>query len=62
MVNLKEWMRILELHQQGLSVSAIAERTDHDRKAVRKVIGSGLTLEEFENLMAVNASSERDVI
>ena len=37
MVNLKEWMMILELHQQGLSVSAIAERTGHDRKTVREV-------------------------
>ena len=36
MVNLKGWMMILELHQQGLTVSAIAERTGHDRKTVRK--------------------------
>jgi DNA-binding NarL/FixJ family response regulator len=29
---------ILELHQQGLSVSAIAERSGQVRKTVRKVI------------------------
>ena len=47
MVNLKEWMMILELHQQGLSISAIAERTGHDRKTVRKVIGRGLALPKY---------------
>lgn len=44
MVNLKGWMMILELHQQGLTVSAIAERTGHDRKTVRKVIARGLVV------------------
>lgn len=44
MVNLKGWMMILELHQQGPSVSAIAERTGHDRKTVRKVIERGLVV------------------
>ena len=38
---------ILELHQQGLSVSAIAERTGHDRKTVRKVIGRGLVVPTY---------------
>lgn len=47
MVNLKEWMMILELHQQGLSVSAIAERTGHDRKTVRKVIQRGLVVPKY---------------
>ena len=47
MVNLKEWMMILELHQQGLSVSAIAERTGHDRKTVRKLIGRGLVVPKY---------------
>lgn len=41
-VNLKELMMILELHGQGLSVSAIAQRTGHDRKTVRKYISQGL--------------------
>jgi len=31
-IQLRELMMILELHRQGLSVSAIAERTGHDRK------------------------------
>ena len=30
MVNLEELIMIVELHRQGLSVSAIAERTGHD--------------------------------
>jgi transposase len=46
-VNLKEWMMILELHQQGLSVSAIAERTGHDRKTIRKVIERGLVVPKY---------------
>jgi transposase len=49
-VNLKEWMMILELHQQGLSVSAIAERaerTGHDRKTVCKVIARGLVVPTY---------------
>lgn len=44
MVNLKELMMILELHRQGLSVSAIAARTGHDRKTVRKYIRQGLAM------------------
>ena len=44
MVNLKGLMMILELHQQGLSVSAIAERTGHDHKTVRKTIARGLVV------------------
>lgn len=47
MVNLKGWMMILELHQQGLSVSAIAERTGHDRKTVRKVIARGMVVPKY---------------
>ena len=47
MVNLKGWMMILELYQQGLSVSAIAERTGHDRKTVRKVIRRGLVVPKY---------------
>ena len=48
MVKLKEWMMILELHRQGLSVSAIAERTGHDRKTVRKYIREGLATPKYK--------------
>jgi len=41
-------MMILELHQQGLSVSAIAERTGHDRKTVRKYIRRGLVAPKYK--------------
>ncbi len=40
-------MMILELHQQGLSVSAIAERTGHGRKTMRKVIERGLAVPKY---------------
>lgn len=40
---------ILELHAQGLSVSAIAERTGHDRKTVRKYIRQGLKAPKYKS-------------
>ena len=48
MVNLKELIMIVELHRQGLSVSAIAERTGHDRKTVRKYIRKGLVAPAYQ--------------
>lgn len=42
MVQLGELMMILELHHQGLSVTAIARRTGRDPKTVRKYIARGL--------------------
>ena len=39
---------ILELHRQGLSVSAISERTGHDRKTVRKYIRRGLAAPKYK--------------
>ena len=39
---------ILELHRQGLLVSAIAERTGHDRKTVRKYIREGLATPKYK--------------
>ena len=42
MVNLKEWIVILELHRQGLSISDIARRTGKDRKTVRKYVEGGM--------------------
>ena len=42
MLKLKGLIMVLELHQQGLTVSAIAERTGIDRKTVRKYIKYGL--------------------
>ena len=43
MVDLEELVSILDLQQQGLSVSAISRRTGFDRKTVRKYIKQGLT-------------------
>ena len=37
MVQLGELMMILELHRQGLSVTAIARRTGRDPKTVRNI-------------------------
>jgi len=42
MVQLGELMMILELHRQGLSVTAIARRTGRDPKTVRKYIERGI--------------------
>ena len=47
MVDLGEWMMILDLAKQGLTVSAIARATGHDRKTVRKYIERGLELPAF---------------
>ncbi|HIC96492.1 TPA: IS21 family transposase, partial [Candidatus Bipolaricaulota bacterium] len=38
MVKLEEWMNILQLHKQGLSISEIARRTGRDRKTIRKYL------------------------
>lgn len=42
MVTLGEVVMIIELHRQGLSLSAIARRTGLDRKTVRKYVERGL--------------------
>ena len=42
MVTLGELVMILDLARQGLTVTAIARRTGHDRKTVRKYIERGL--------------------
>jgi transposase len=42
MVQLGELMMILDLHRQGLSITAIARRTGRDPKTVRKYITRGL--------------------
>jgi transposase len=41
-VEFGEWMMILELARQGLTVAAIAREMGHDRKTVRKYIERGL--------------------
>ena len=40
MVRLGELMMILELHRQGVSITAIARRTGRDPKTVRKYIAN----------------------
>lgn len=42
MIKLREMMMILDLHRQGLSVSAIARQAGIDRKTVHKYIERGL--------------------
>jgi len=41
-IKLRELIVILDLHKEGLSVSAIAERTGLDRKTIRKYIARGV--------------------
>jgi transposase len=47
-VNLRVLMMILELHRQGLSVSAISQRSGLDRKTVRKYIQGGLVAPRYK--------------
>ena len=47
MVDLGELMMILELHREGLTVSAIARRTGMDRKTVRKYIAAGVQVPKY---------------
>ena len=42
MINLGELVMILDLHREGLTVSAIARHLELDRKTVRKYIERGL--------------------
>src|SRR5947207_8498346 len=42
MVRLGELMMILELHRQGLTITAIARRTGRDPKTIRKYIERGI--------------------
>lgn len=42
MIRLGELMMILELHRQGVSISAIARRTGRDPKIIRKYIERGI--------------------
>src|ERR1700747_1270122 len=42
MVQLGELMMILELHRQGVSITAIARRTGRDPKTIRKYIERGI--------------------
>lgn len=44
MVTLGELVMILDLHRQGLTISAISRRTGLDRKTVRKCIRQGLAM------------------
>ena len=41
-IQLGEMLMILDLHRQGLSISAIARRTGRDPKTIRKYIARGL--------------------
>ncbi len=42
MIQLGDLIVILDLHRQGLSISAIARRTGRDPKTIRKYIARGL--------------------
>jgi transposase len=47
-IKLGEIVMILELHRQGVSVSAIARQLGIDRKTVRKHIAAGLTAPRYK--------------
>ncbi len=52
MIHLGGVMLILDLHHQGLSVSAIARQTGMDRKTVRKAIQRGLVIPAYSPRLA----------
>jgi transposase len=47
MKKLGEWMMILDLHRQGLKISAIAREVGIDRKTVRKYIRRGVSVPTY---------------
>lgn len=59
MVQLGELVVILDLHRQGLSISAIARRTGRDPKTVRKYIERGLELPTYSPRQAGRPSKLR---
>jgi transposase len=40
MIEMEDWFMIRELHAQGLSITAISDKTGYDRKTVRKYLNS----------------------
>ena len=56
MVRLGELMMILELHRQGLSITAIARRTGRDPKTVRKYIEQASKRRLIARVLAGGAS------
>jgi transposase len=57
MVQLGELMMILELHRQGLSITAIARRTGRDPKTVRKYVERGVGVASDSQLVAISHSA-----
>jgi transposase len=56
-IKLKELIVILDLYKEGLTVSAIAERTGLDRKTVRKYIERGIEAPVYGHASRARASS-----
>jgi len=46
MIEMDDWFMIRELHAQGLSITAISDKTGYDRKTVRKYLNSTTTPEQ----------------
>ncbi len=59
MIQLGELVMILDLHRQGLTVSAISWRVGIDRKTVRKYIERRITGGDAEGRFAPCAASNR---
>ena len=59
LVQLGELVVILDLHRQGLSISAITRRTGRDPKTVRKYIERGLELPTYSPRQAGRPSKLR---
>jgi transposase len=61
MIQLGDLIVILDFHQQGLSISAIARRTGRDPKTVRKYIERGLERPAYSPRQAGRPASWRPI-
>ena len=59
MIKLGELVMILDLHRQGLSVSAIARQVGVDRKTVRNYLAKGLEPSTYKKRAPARIASNR---
>jgi transposase len=52
---------ILDLARQGLTVSAIARRTGHDRKSIRKYVERGLEPPAYKPREPISAATQATI-
>lgn len=48
MLCMEEWLMLKNLQMEGMSISAIARETEHDRKTVQKYLASGMQMSHIK--------------